>query len=172
MVSAYLASPYRYGSLLDVDIAPRLLSAGVRVVSSWHIGHRGQAEGPCSTEARRDILVANLLDLDRADVMIAYEADRSGRELFVELGRALERAAPIAIYYVPHDPAAPFLSSCDARVTICDSLDAAVDAVARLAAASACVAPTRLADIIAGELAGHADRKNSNADTEPTAPAL
>ena len=126
----YLAAPYRWGSLLDADVMPRLLSVGCHVVSSWHVGHRGQPEAPMSTDRRRDILTANLLDLDRANVMIAYEADRAGRELFVEIGRALERVAPIVVLYVPHDRASMFLSSADERVIVCASIDAAISMAA------------------------------------------
>jgi hypothetical protein len=121
----YLASPFRCGSYLEQEIAPRVRDVGCKVVSTWHVGHKGQVEPALTQLDRMDLCAQNYRELVEADVVVAVERELGGREFYVEIGRAIAMLMPVV--YLPREPRSPFLSSGSPLVVTVANEDEAID---------------------------------------------
>lgn len=118
----YIAAPKL---LVEVakEMALRLRSMGLVVVSTWHeVVQEGQQD-PEDVCARREVLDTNLRELLSADAVLALTSDDAGRETYVEIGRALEMGK-LVVWSIARGGDA--LSSSDPSVTTTRTDDEAI----------------------------------------------
>lgn len=80
--------------------------------------------------ARENILRANLLDLESADVVLVVSPE-GGRTTYVEAGYALARDKPVLWVY--GDNGATSIADAHPLSTVCKSIEVAIEAIRRVA---------------------------------------
>ena len=123
----YIAAPKEeLGRALHASAVLR--GRGVAVVSTWHDTYAAGTPDPHDEELARRILAQNQLDLAHATHVLALPHATCGREMYVEVGRALERGRIVA--FSNRHGGLP-LSWADGNADVYDTDEAAINAVSR-----------------------------------------
>ncbi len=124
-MKVYVAAPYADAQSV-VYLHERMRTLGIEPTSLWAT----QAEGAenltaLSREEVQAIAASNYADIARSTSMIVLAREGVGGEMFREFGYALDVAALPLVCWVGRR----ILSAYDSRVTLCEDLDEAIQAV-------------------------------------------
>lgn len=90
----YVAAPLGQ-KLRAAWVVGMLLSAGLRVVSTWHRRAAGVSRDPEGPDERARVLSQNRRELRMAGLFVALTEEKEGRSTYAEIGEALGLGIPV-----------------------------------------------------------------------------
>lgn len=120
----YVAAPFDDGPRLSTTVIPDMIYAGLIPLASWiDDALSGKTDKGLTIASAQAALHVNDFELTGSDAVLVVARDGVGGEMFCEAARAILLSIPV--FWVGRR----VLSSYRQGVTICDSVEDAIDAI-------------------------------------------
>lgn len=120
----YICAPFEDGPGLSARTIPSMIYAGIIPLASWvDDALSGKSDKHLTAASAQAALAVNDFELASSDAVLVIAREGTGGEMFCEVGRAL--ALSIPVFWVGRR----VLSAWRQGVTICDSVDDAIDTI-------------------------------------------